>query len=401
MKQSLIQKYNLHNKLTYLLILSAATLVIFYSTNKSIQGNYISAEAKKIGGVNESDSLIINRILLIGDAGDPSLTNQEPVLLAMQKQAIQLQAKSFIITLGDNIYPYGMPGPVEGERLNAENKFKQQLDLIINSKVNAVFLPGNHDWAQGTEEGLNRVKNEQAFIDSKYFPQIRFLPENGCPGPSVVEVGSKIKIIVLDSQWWLHSGTKPTAGCDCNSEIEIVKSLDSLLTAYANDLVIIAAHHPLISYGPHGGYFSWKDHVFPLLNINSNLWIPLPVIGSIYPLTRMMGISNQDMSNSEYQHYIFSIENVLKNHQNIIYASGHEHSLQILNGINNSIYLVSGFGTSSHHTELTKGERTMFAASQPGFMQIDLYKDGNVQLSVFEVDEKSNPVKAFSFCPFR
>lgn len=115
----------------------------------------------------------------------------------------------------------------------------------------------------------------------------------------------------------------------------------------------------------------------------------------------MMGISNQDMSNSEYQHYIFSIENVLKNHQNIIYASGHEHSLQILNGINNSIYLVSGFGTSSHHTELSKGERTMFAASQPGFMQIDLYKDGNVQLSVFEVDEKSNPVKAFSFCPFR
>lgn len=400
MKQSLVQKYNLHNKLTYLLILSATTLIIFYSTNKSIQGNYISAEVKKMSGTIQSDSLIINRILLIGDAGDPSLTNQEPVLLAMQKQATQLHAKSFIITLGDNIYPYGMPGLEDGERRIAEDKFKRQLDLIVNSKVSAVFIPGNHDWAQGTEEGWNRVKNEQEFINSKYFPQIRFLPENGCPGPSVIEVSGKIKMIALDSQWWLHSGAKPSAACDCSSENEVVKTLDSLLTAYTNDIVIIAAHHPLASYGPHGGYFSWKDHVFPLLNINSNLWIPLPVLGSIYPLTRMMGISNQDMSNSEYQHYISHIEDVLKNHKNIIFASGHEHSLQILNGINNSIYLVSGFGTSSHHTELAKGERTLFAASQPGFMQIDLYKDGKVQISVFEVDEKSNPVKAFSFCPF-
>lgn len=400
MKQTLIQKYNLHNKLTYLFILSAATLVIYYSTSKSIQGNYISAEAKKIGGITENDSLIISRILLIGDTGDPSLTSQEPVLLAMQNQAAQLQAKSFIIALGDNIYPYGMPNVEESERLNAEDKFKQQLDLIISSKVNAVFLPGNHDWAQGREDGWNRIKNEQAFINSKYFPQIRFLPENGCPGPSVIDVGDLIKIIALDSQWWLHSGAKPSAGCDCSTENEIVKTLDSLLTAYTNDLVIIAAHHPLASYGPHGGYFSWKDHIFPLLNINSNLWIPLPVIGSIYPLTRMMGISNQDISNAEYQHYILSIENVLKNHKNLIYASGHEHSLQILNGINNSIYLVSGFGTSSHHTELAKGERTLFAASQPGFMQVDLYKDGNVQISVFEVNEKHDPVKVFSFCPF-
>jgi len=400
MKQSIIQKYNLHNKLTYLLILSAATLIIFYSTNKSIQGNYINAEATKFGGINESDSLIANRILLIGDAGDPSLTGHEPVLLAMQKQAIKLEEKSFILALGDNIYPYGMPSLEEDERADAESKFKQQLDLITNSNINAVFIPGNHDWAQGTEEGWNAIKNEQEFINSKYFPQIKFVPENGCPGPSVVEVGNKIKIIVLDSQWWLHSGRKPLAGCNCNSENQVVQTLDSLLTAFTKDLVIIAAHHPLASYGPHGGYFSWKDHVFPLLNINSNLWLPLPVIGSIYPLTRMMGISNQDMSNSEYQHYILRIEGLLKNHKNIIYASGHEHSLQILNGINNSFYLVSGFGTSSHHTELSKGDRTLFAASQPGFMQIDLYKDGNVQISVLEVDEKSNPIKVFSFCPF-
>lgn len=400
MKQSLIQKYNLHNKLTYFFILSIATLVIFYSTNKSIEGNYISTEAKERGSINEDDSSIVNRILLIGDTGDPSLTNQEPVLLALQKQAAQLQAKSFIIVLGDNIYPYGMPDLEASERQNAEDKFKQQLDLIMSSKAKAVFIPGNHDWAQGTEEGWSRIKNEQAFISSKYFPQIRLLPEYGCPGPSVIEVGTNIKIIVLDSQWWLHSGTKPSAGCDCGTENEIVKKLDSLLTAYTNDKVIIAAHHPLASYGPHGGYFSWKDHIFPLLNINSNLWIPLPVIGSIYPLTRMLGITNQDMSNAEYQHYILQIENVLKNHKNLIYAAGHEHSLQILNGINNSIYLVSGFGTSSHHTELAKGERTLFAASQPGFMQIDLYRDGNIKVSVFEVNEKSNPVKVFSFCPF-
>ena len=41
-----------------------------------------------------------------------------------------------------------------------------------------------------------------------------------------------------------------------------------------------AQHHPLITAGPHGGHYTWKQHVFPLMDFWPNAWIPLPIIGS-------------------------------------------------------------------------------------------------------------------------
>lgn len=398
--KSLIQKYNLQTPITYLFFLSAAILIIFYFTNRPLEDNYISPEAAKLGNTGADDSLIVSRVLLIGDAGAPSSNKKEPVLSALQKQLSKLNNRSFVVFLGDNIYPYGMPDVKAVDRQDAEKRITEQLNVLIESNSKGVFLPGNHDWAQGSENGWLNAKNLQKFINSKYSPQIKYLPENGCPGPSVIEVGGKVKIIVLDSQWWLQPGNKPKSNCKYNSEKKVVDALDSILYAFHDDLVIITAHHPLASYGPHGGYFSWKDHIFPLLNIYPSLWIPLPIIGSAYPLSRMIGISPQDISNSTYQNYINEIEGVLSKHNNIIYASGHEHSLQVLKGINNSVYLISGFGTSTHSVEIIKGENMWFGASKPGFMQVDLYNDENVQITIFEVDKYSNPIKVFSFCPF-
>ena len=59
--------------------------------------------------------------------------------------------------------------------------------------------------------------------------------------------------------------------------------MQELLYKNRNKTIFLASHHPFQSYGTHGGYFSWKDHIFPLTAANENLYIPLPIVGSLYP----------------------------------------------------------------------------------------------------------------------
>ncbi len=147
--------------------------------------------------------------------------------------------------------------------------------------------------------------------------------------------------------------------------------------------VIVADHHPLNSYGPHGGFFSWKDHLFPLTNLNKYLFIPLPIIGSLYPLSRNLGISRQDLSNPVYKNMVDKIRKIIDNDSNLVFVSGHEHSLQILKGKGN-YYLISGFGTSEHHEKLSYGKKTIFAGRYPGFMEINVFNSGKADVLVFK-----------------
>ena len=81
--------------------------------------------------------------------------------------------------------------------------------------------------------------------------------------------------------------------------------------------------------GPHGGYFPWETHVFPLRMLHRDLWIPLPVVGSIFPISRQLGVTDTDMMSSKYREYIKSMRSIFKPGVPTLIAAGHEHSLQI------------------------------------------------------------------------
>ena len=102
-------------------------------------------------------------------------------------------------------------------------------------------------------------------------------------------------------------------------------------TAGARHVVVIA-HHPLVSGGPHGGYFGWQDHVFPLRNLKSWLWIPLPLIGSAYPIARAEGISSQDIPSRAYTRMRVALDSAFAGAPPLIYAGGHDHTLQVIAG---------------------------------------------------------------------
>jgi hypothetical protein len=269
----------------------------------------------------DSDS-IKQRIILIGDAGDPSNEFGEPVLIALQREASNFADSTIVVFLGDNIYPNGLPDEDDPNRKEYERRIDEQMNSVIESGSRGIFIPGNHDWKQGNSDSWEQIRRQADYVTNKNYSQISFAPMDGCSGPVVIDYGQYIRFIVLDSQWWLQDDDErpepEDSLCDFSTEDQIVFALDSVLNVSTDKFVIIAAHHPLNTNGPHGGCFSWKDHIFPLREIDENLWIPLPLIGSVYPLARNLGVSNQDLSNSEYQNMRDKIEDVISKYKEVI-----------------------------------------------------------------------------------
>jgi len=79
---------------------------------------------------------------------------------------------------------------------------------------------------------------------------------------------------MLDTQWWLdvtnYQGEKDYSGCDIKDEDDIMLLLVDALLRNRDKTVIMAAHHPLFSQGPHGGKFPASVHFTP------------PLLGSLY-----------------------------------------------------------------------------------------------------------------------
>src|SRR5256884_7352996 len=119
----------------------------------------------------------------------------------------------------------------------------------------------------------------------------------------------------------------PTSSCPASSESAVIDSVRAALRTAGQRVVVVVAHHPLASGGVHGGHFGWQDHIFPLRNIKPWLWIPLPLIGSVYPIARAEGISSQDIPSRAYGRMRAALDSAFAGSPPLIYAAGHEHTL--------------------------------------------------------------------------
>ena len=338
--------------------------------------------------VNDSTNAeVIYRVILIGDAGEPAKDHPEPVLVALKKEA-SLVDSTVVVFLGDNIYPNGLPDENHKKRKEYERRLDEQINAIKDISSAAYFISGNHDWASNNDVGWKQLKRQADYILDKNLSHIKFAPSSACPGPELVSFGSKINLIFLDSQWFLQKKGRPAPDdCNCSyyNDNDIFNATDSLLNISKNKFTIIAAHHPLSTHGPHGGHFTWKQHIFPLTEVGSALWIPLPIIGSSYPLARNWGISNQDISSSVYGNYISDMEKVLSKYSGIVYASGHEHAIQIIDGVGDNTYVVSGGGIYDNTNSIGVGDDTILTGEYAGFVLIDLLKDSRIRLTVIKI----------------
>jgi len=337
-------------------------------------------------------------LYLIGDAGKPDSAG-EPVLMALRRDLASRRSERVVVFLGDNAYPRGLPAPGRPGRREAERHLAAQVEVVTSTGSRGYMVPGNHDWAKHGVDGWEAIKRQEAFVDSAGGGNVLLQPGGGCPGPSVVDIGARLRLVLLDTQWWLHPGPKPRdpdSNCGADSESEIVDSLQGALMGAAGRLVVLTEHHPLRSGGAHGGHFDWKDHIFPLRAIKPWLWIPLPWIGSLYPTVRQQGISSQDIPSRAYQRLIAALRRALAAAPPSLYAAGHEHNLQVLSGGPARLELVSGTGFYGHSGEAVSIRGTLFARRASGFARLDVPKAGRARLAVLEVDAEGGSREAFS-----
>jgi hypothetical protein len=338
------------------------------------------------------------RVLLLGDAGAPAVP-LDPVLDAARKEAGRDPQNTVVMFLGDNLYPRGLVGKNDPARKEMERRLEAQLAVSTKSGAHAIFVPGNHDWDAWGPDGWNAVKRQAEFIAEKGEGRAELLPADGCPGPVVRDVGPRLRLVLLDTQWWLHAFSKPKhpdSPCPADSETEVLEQLEQAIATADNRYVVVAAHHPLATGGLHGGYFGWRDHVFPLRARKSWLWIPLPGLGSIYPMARRGGVSDQDMSGKLNRRMREALEGVFSRRAPLIYAAGHDHNLQVMSGKDVRYILVSGAGYYGHVSRTAWTRNTLFAREASGWMTLEVGPHGLPRLGVTVVDAAGKTSEAYS-----
>ncbi|MFK7899864.1 MAG: metallophosphoesterase [Cyclobacteriaceae bacterium] len=335
---------------------------------------------------------IASIVYMIGDAGDNNSTALQNFSLLKAKLEKENPKTTSIIFLGDNIYPHGLTKKKNASRQQDEDRLNAQLKVVRQFKGQVTFIPGNHDWEKGHENGYNNVRRQQKYIEKALDRKHVFLPENGCGDVAVKEVGDNVVTIFIDTQWWLHTykkGRGEEDGCTVHSKEELLITFKELLKKYRRKNVIVAGHHPFYSNGLHGGKFPASDHLFPLQNAHPPKKVPFPIIGSIYPLYRSILGHRQDISHPEYTNLKKEITSAMNQFENVVYAAGHEHSLQYFNK-NNNHYIVSGSGSKNTHVKKTK--KTLFGSSTVGFNTVTYLKNGDAWLHFYDVVNKETPV---------
>lgn len=328
----------------------------FYEAGKppflSPLGYSLARHAAALGGRTPA-----HRLILIGDAG--ATKPGDATLGELGRWGDDLPDRTTVAFLGDNLYPRGLGEDDE----RGEGILLQQLRATPAKKV---FVPGNHDWGDWRLDP-ERLANAERFIDGFAESPAEMLPKRGCPGPAVHTVAAAgdglvqgVQLVAIDLDWWLLDADDRPACEGIASENDFTNALERTLHEHADDHVVVVAHHPLRTGGPHGG---WGRGFFER---------------QLVGLAAVFGIALHDTDAPRYRAMLRRLKPVFASEPPLVYAAGHDHSLQVIEGRDTAGTLViSGAGSAQNVNTVTAISGTIFAHAHPGFMVVDFYGDAD------------------------
>src|SRR5690606_39295558 len=153
----------------------------------------------------------------------------------------------------------------------------------------------------------------------------------------------------------------------------------SLINKNQNKVTVVAIHHPMITNGNHGGYFSARNHLFPYKKV------PLPILGSVGNyLRKTSGASPADMQHTYYRMMVDRLKTLTKDKEQVVFVSGHEHNLQYIE--NDGIkQLISGAGSKTEETRSV--QPTSYTIGSLGFATLKVYEDNHVDVFIHKMTE--------------
>lgn len=370
------------NSLVYLILISIYCSCASYKTRPFGKGKNWENE-------KPSPNLILkHRMYLVGDAGNSTEPHVVPVLKYLKDTLSKESEHSSILFLGDNIYPGGMPPKGNTNRVAAEYSICTQLDAIATFKGIPMVIPGNHDWKFDKDSLREQREYVQNYLGSaRNTTNVNyFIPLKGDIGPFAVELNDNTVVIIVDSDQLIKKWKNESNGSTVGELFNV--RLDNVLNSYKSKNIVFAMHHPIYSYGPHGGHLSFWQHIFPGTEFRPWLIIPLPLIGWIG--RRIIGIP-QDVHNNKYDRLRYAMLAAVENKGRFTFVSGHEHTLQYIEK-NSQNFIISGSGSKT--SPVGRGKGSLFSSSLIGFSTLSFFEGGETWVTYYQVtkDGKNAPV---------
>lgn len=317
-------------------------------------------------------------IYLVGDAGNSTI-ERYPVIERLRQDVedwsgrLRADTSVIVLWLGDNIYPDGLDSRDEPAWERDSAVLQGQVDVVAgpNARRRAVglFMAGNHDWGDARgPDGVARLHEQELFLQRAHARGVRveLQPEAGEPGPALLDVGRRLRLLIYDTPWWLLA-------TDQSRKARVFRQTEDALRSAGERIVIFASHHPYSSASSHGGHVAfWRT------------------LGVRFLLARS-GAILQDLNSVPYREFTTSLLEAFRAGPPFIWAGGHDHNLQVIRheALGEPRWsLVSGSGSKVSRVGHIEGMQYRHAA--PGYMKLFMRRDGTVELFVVAAPGRSS-----------
>lgn len=284
------------------------------------------------------------------------------------------EKKTTLLLLGNNSLRSVAVSDSSKRAMEKRTLQKQRYEFFNDLKGKYYAVPGVNEWSYGGTKGVESLLRLEEFIEDQLDQGDVIRPSNGCPGPEEIEIGNDLVLLLIDTQWLFHNWEKPgiESGCETDSELDFYINLEDAVLRNMNKRVIVAGYHNLAGNGRHGGYFSAGQHL-----------IPLPALGSMRIFMRSVVGTPEDLSSARYKVFIKSMKSILKKHQQIIYLSAHERTLEYHK--NDQIHMINS-GSYSKGVEVGQ-KNAHFASGRRGYGKLIFLKNGQCVLEFWGVKD--------------
>ena len=317
-------------------------------------------------------------IFITGDAG--LVTNETSPLMARLRAEVEQWSRTIgrprnvaVLYLGDNVYPVGLRDETHPMFPRDSAVLQAQLDVVSGTEAKrfqarALFLAGNHDWGNMTGQlGLDRLSNQARFIARRSRIggfDAALLPAPGTAEVSLADVGNRLRILLIDSAWWLFERNQA-------EKQRFINLLDRTMSQSQNRDLVIAAHHPWSTGSAHGG-------LIPLWKLIGVRW-----------LLNRSGAQLQDINSLPYRELRDHFARIFEKYSApLVWAGGHDHAVQVIRGADRRdpvFTIVSGAASKLSEVEATSG--TIYHSGDPGFVRLVEMKNGAVLVFAVAADD--------------
>ncbi len=312
------------------------------------------------------------RFVALGDFGTAESGRNAEVAAALDQflAATDVQPER-VFELGDNFYDHGLIGagsscrtlPAPAAAITAQAlSVLQPFEFLRDRGITLTAIPGNHDYGCNGQGLTNQVDIDRWLPPAHQWGN-RWEILSGRPRELLLGNGA-MQIVVLDSHRMIT---------DRSFRTESARILEQLLSQgrARYQWQMIAAHHPLRTYGVHDG--AWWEGTLPKLF--SFVLLPSHALAALQ--IPPFDLLNQEAYAIRYVHYREAVEQAVQRSGAPVplFLAGHDHQLQLLTPGAPGLPFGLVSGSAAKCAPVRAGDGTIFAAAKHGFAVVTAFSD--------------------------